>query len=570
MRTIALILILLLTLSSLQPTIAQQQAVIKVVDPSGKPLEGVDVVLERGEERFRFQTNSTGHAIFLNLPEGAYDVKVLVDNVAVAEGSLDYPSQSYLELTAQISQLDMMVLNRDGEPVPDVRVVLRSSEGGVNRTITTGEDGRVVFERIPFSQIPGVGAYNITFLWRKVELLTRQVEVSQPEITLNITIPLIKVNMTVTNLEGEPVKGVTITLKSGELVFAEAAPDGYAEFVNIPSSEVPGVGEYLLNVSMRTRVGDIPIHSEKRALTESQRLDILTELGALEVKVVDEDGNPVNGLLVQLSNKLASNFTLATTDVNGTVTFRNVPLSIGKASAGEYIIQAIRQGILVGELRTVLDSPRMSVEIRVQRALTRITLRDYEGAVMPGYTITLRDEATGATFEETTGGDGSITLRLFFGTYNIEVEREGVKVFEGTIQIKGNEEELRIDSVNFPYRIDLKDGVGAPLTGVTLRVYLDDTPIHDASYSGPLTLRIPRPGKIRIDVVSGGELLHRETIFVDGPGGKTIRLRSYLALGGSVLALEDVGFYLALAAALAIMGLSILYARRGVRRRRES
>ena len=570
MRRLTTLIVILLILTSASLIEGQKQAIVKVVDPLGNPIDGVDVILEREGERFRFQTNSTGYAIFLNLPEGVYDVKVMIGDVAVAEGTLNYPSQDFLELTAQIATLNLTVLNMDNEPVQGVRVIVENRDGRVNSSVVTEKGGKAVLLRIPYSSIQEIGAYKIRFVRNDVELLAKEINISEPEIRLNVTLPLIRVNMTVTNLEGEPVKGVRITLKSGNLTFSEAAPDGVAEFVNIPSSNVPDVGEYLLNITMRTRAGDIPIHVEKRMLTESQHLDVLTELGRLQVRVVDEDGKPVIRVLIQLSNDLVSNFTLTTTDINGTAVFRNIPLSTGKASAGEYLIQAIRQGVLIGELRTFVDSPNVNVELRVKRAQTRIILRDFEGGVMDGYDVILRDEATGESFEATTGKDGSIRLRLFFGTYSIEVKKNDRTVFDGVLAVRSNEEELKVDSVNFPYRVELKDSFGASLRGIILRVNLDDILLHEAPYQEPVVMRVPYPGRLRVEVLRDGDILHRETLLVDGPGGQAIRLQSYIVLGDSIIALEDLGFAIALAASLAIIGLSAFYLRRGLRRRRES
>jgi len=550
-RTIACLIILILLPLLLGSAAAQpQQAVIRVLDPLGNPVPRAEVILTHGEELYRFVTNSTGHALFLDLPQALYNVSVRLGGVTVASGQLNYPQERTLTMTAQIAKINVTAVNMDGEPVEKVGFKLLSLGGAFNSTAVSDKSGKAYFVNIPYSSLEGVGDYKLEAWWEGAKLLTEDVRVSEPLLNLSLTLPLLNLNVTITNLEGENVPKVGVVLKAGNLTFSGSAPEGLATFSNLPSSDVEGVGEYLINVTMRTRVGDLPIYSETRAITSSQSLYLVAELAKLEVRVVDEDGEPVKGVAITVSNKLAANFTTLPVNVNGTALVENLPLSTGKIRAGTYIIQVFRRGRKIGEAETLIERPRAELKVEVNRATATLLLRDYGGAPLTGYKLTVSDQATGEHYEAVTDSQGAARFKLFYGTYLLEVVGEDHLVYRGSVDISAKEVEVKVESVNFPYRIELRDGFGAPLNGVHVKIYADEQPIYDAVADGsPISLKLPYPGKLRVDLYDpSGSLIHRVTLDARGPGRHVVRLKAYVNLGGGLVSLDDLGFSASLAA----------------------
>ena len=566
-------ILLLATLVALIPITSAEQgqepAVIKVVDPFGEPMKGVEVLLTKDGESFRFLTNSTGHATFTKLTPGIYNVSVIFKNVSVYSGELDYPSQRALEAVALLSRINLTLLNLDGKPVKGVVVTLSSSTKKFNMTTSSNTDGVVSFKYIPYSSLPDIGEYSLRVFKGSVTYFEGRLNISEPSIQRNLTLPLITLKVTTTNLEGEPVPKTTITLSARRFKESKRAVNGSATFENIPSSRLEDVGKYRFNITLWTRAGEIPIHFEERELLSSKQLYIVMDLAKLHVKVLDEDGVPVKGIRVWLSNKLAENFTSAVTDSRGVAEFNNVPLSGGKTKAGKYVVRVLKAGRVVGEEVVEVSKPRQELMVTVTRTMVKLSLTDYEDKPLSGYLVSLIDRETGERFNATTGADGSASIKLFFGDYWVEISKDGYLVYRGSAEISNGSFKLRVESVNFPYLLIVKDCFGKPIGSGSLRVRAGDEVIHESALTGqPIKLRLPRPTPLYIDIYADdGKLVQRSRVLARKPGQAEIILHDYIYLNG-LMPLEALGLVISAIVLAAFLGASglIIY-RRGFGRK---
>jgi len=571
-RKLIIILLLATLMASIPITFAEQHqepAVIRVVDPFGEPMKGIEVLLTKDGESFRFLTNSTGHATFTKLTPGRYDVSIIFKDVKVYSGELDYPSQRMLEAVALLSRINLTLLNLDGKAVKGIVVTLTSSTKKFNMTTSSNADGVASFKYIPYSSLPDIGEYSLRVFKGSVTYFEERLNISEPSIQRNLTLPLITLKVTATNLEGEPVPKTTITLSARRFKESKRAVNGSAIFENIPSSRLEDVGKYRFNITLWTRAGEIPIHSEERELLSSKQLDIVMDLAKLYVKVLDEDGVPVKGLKVWLSNKLAENFTSAITDSRGVAEFNNVPLSGGKTKAGKYVVRVFKAGRVVGEGVVEVSKLRQELRIMVTRIMVKLGLTDYEDKPLSGYLISLIDRETGERFNATTGTDGSASIKLFFGDYRVEVSRDGYMVYSGLVKISNSSFKLRVESVNFPYLLIVKDCFGNLIGSGGIKVRAGDEVIHESALTGqPIKLRLPRPTTLYIDIYAdGGKLVQRTRILAEKPGQAEIILHDYIYLNG-FMPLETLGLTISTIALAAFLGASglIIY-RRGFRRK---
>ena len=571
-RKLITILLLVTLVASIPITFAEQDqepAVIRVVDPFGEPMKGVEVLLTKDGETFRFLTNSTGHATFTKLTPGRYDVSVIFKDVKVYSGELDYPSQRVLEAVALLSRINLTLLNLDGKPVKGVVVGLSSSTKKFNMTTSSNADGVASFKYIPYSSLPDIGEYSLRVFKGSVTYFEERLNISEPSIQRNLTLSLITLKVTTTNLEGEPVPKTTITLSARRFKESKRAVNGSATFENIPSSRLEDVGKYRFNITLWTRAGEIPIHFEERELLSSKQLYIVMDLAKLHVKVLDENGVPVKGIRVWLSNKLAENFTSAVTDSRGVAEFNNVPLSGGKTKAGKYVVRVLKAGKVVGEEVVEVSKPRQELMVTVTRTMVKFSLTDYEDKPLSGYLVSLIDRETGERFNATTEADGSASIKLFFGDYRVEVSRDGYMIYSGLVEVSNSSFKLRVESVNFPYLLIVKDCFGNPIGSGEIKVRAGDEVIHESALTGqPIKLRLPRPTPLYIDIYADdGKLVQRTRILAEKPGQAEIILHDYIYLNG-LTPLETLGLTISTIALAAFLGASgfIIY-RRGFRRK---
>ncbi|RLG00170.1 MAG: hypothetical protein DRN49_03320 [Thaumarchaeota archaeon] len=572
LRKFIMAILLVSLIASIPITFAEQDqesAVIKVVDPFGEPMKGVEVLLTKDGEVFRFLTNSTGYATFTKLMPGKYNVSVIFKDVKIFSGELDYPSQRELEAIVLLSRMNLTLTNLDGKPVKGVVVMISSSSKKFNMTTSSDVNGVASFKYIPYSSLPDIGEYSLKVFKGSVTYFEEQLNISKPSIQMNLTLPLITLKVTTTNLEGEPVPRTTITLSAKKFKESKRAVNGSAVFENIPSSKLEDVGRYRFNVTLWTGVGEIPVHFEERELLSSGQLYIVMDLAKLYVKILDEDNVPVKGVSVWLSNRLAENFTSATTDSRGIAEFDNVPLSGGKTNAGKYSVKVLKAGRIIGEEIIEVSEPRQELKIVVTRMKVRISLSDYEGKPLSGYLVSLTDMETGERFNATTEADGSISLKLFFGNYRIDVSKDEYSIYSGLVKISNSSLKLKVEDVNFPYMIIVKDGFGKQIESGSIKVKAGDEVIHESALTGqPIKLKLPRPTTLYIDVYADdGKLIERTKILARRPGRAEITLSDYIYLNG-LIPLEVLGLMISIIALIIFLGVSgLLIYRYGIRRK---
>lgn len=552
------------------PVDAQQHDLtVRVVDPSGRPLERAEVILTRDVETYRFVTNSTGHAFFTGLSAGEYTVRVRLNRAVVAEGVLRIPDTSYMDLTAQISDVRIRLVDLGHRPAPSVEVRLTSRTRVAEFSGVTNEAGELSFTRVPYTSLRDVGGYSLRVAIGGLTVFSADnVSVDKPVHELEYRLPLLTLNITTVNLEGEPVDKTEIQLSGGNYTRTLRVDAGTAEARLIPSSELGSIGPYTINVTYTLGGVEYTVHSTKRSLYSSMQLDLILELAKLEVTVLDEEGKPLKDVVVSLSNNRAKNFSKTRTDEAGKATFTNMPLSHGVSQAGEYTVQAYRDGRMMAEKRVELVSSRASVTLRIERMGVELLLRDYGGSPLAGYEVTLVDPNTGEKYLGSTDASGRISLRIFPGTHEVQVSRGGKIVYRDVLDIGERVLTLDIERINFPLTLRVVDAFGGELRSAEILVRLGGEEIYRGPAALPLRLVIPHSGFLVVDIKSSGILLHRESFIVDSASEKVVRLGAYAEIFGILTPLELLASMIAVSASSLMIAVGAYTLYRGSRKRR--
>ena len=552
---LATLIAILMLFSSLMAAYCQEISLtVHVHDPLGKSLDGIEVRLIRGVEVRRFVTNSTGYAEFKYLEPGEYRLEVVVGNVTVGERAVRIPDDRLVDVEARMGEIELRLLNLDGEPVKGLKIELRA--GGYARSAESDDKGIVRVARVPYSDLRDVGVYSMIIKMDKLVIYKGSLEVVEPKVSRNITLPLANLRLTVVNLEGEPIPKIIVKLSSEGYSTEGRSDSGTIVFKNLPLSEVGGVGAYRVNVSMRVERGDMPIYYEERSIAVSANISLIADLARLRVRVVNEGGEPVKGVVVSLSNRLMVNFTSSQTDENGEAVFENVPLSRGVVNAGTYVVQAMRAGRMIGELRAEFEKPGTILDVVVMRGEQRLKLLDYHGRPLAGYLVRLVDEIGGESLNASTNDLGEVVFKIFHGPYIMEVYGDGRRIRSSSIQLAGGFLEIKLDEVNFPLSIKVVDAMGRSISSGRIEVSTEGRTLIRKELNGePVNLDLPYPVELRCDIYSDdGRLLHRELLHAYGPQELVVELRGYIFLGG-IMELEAV----AAAIVLAIIAACVLF-----------
>jgi len=564
--TVMILLMVPIMISSVKAQPAE--LIVRVIDPSGNPLERIEVTITKGIETYRFITNTTGYAIFSGLKEGTYIIQAKLDKVVVADTRIDFPKETSKTIVANISDIEIKIVDLDGKPVQSAQVRLLSKTGIAQYEVVTDEQGVAILNRTPYTSLNDIQGYDLTILVEGYEILhLTDVEINQPEQKLEYTLQLLSLNITTLNMEGEQISRANVKLQAGNYTKTVRTDKGVAKFIQIPSSSLEWIGEYTLNVTYTIGRIEYTVYSSKKMLTSSQAIDLVLELGSIEVTVLDEENKPLRNHLVSLSNQRSLNFTQLQTDEDGKVTFVNMPLSGGSSQAGEYIIQVYKLNKKMSEVRIDHSSAKSSVIMKVSRSSISLFLRDYNKDPLADYSVTLVDLDSGDQYAGTTNMNGVISFKIFPGRYRIEVYKDNTVFHKDEMNILGDSLTVTIKEINFPLAIKVVDSLGSNIKTGEVVVKLGGQQIYSGALDTLSSITVPHAGFITIDVKISGNLVWRETMLVDGPREHIIRLTSYVALFGNMLPLETLGLIVSVIFSLLLIILGGIMIHRGRKRR---
>ncbi|MCS7126564.1 MAG: carboxypeptidase-like regulatory domain-containing protein [Aigarchaeota archaeon] len=560
-----LLITFLLTALYYVPVDAQSpNLVVKIVDPLGNPLEKIEVLLAKDSESYRFVTNSTGYAVFSGLSKGSYSLKARIDKVIVAEAVVNFPTVSEIVVTANISELKIKLIDLDKKPVPSAKLKLVSSTGLAEYDVTSNEEGEAVITKIPYSTLKDIKGYNLKIMVEDYTIFsTSNLVVNEPKSLLEYTLPLLNLNLTMLNMEGEQVSRATIKLKAENYSRSVRVDRGFVSIKQIPSSDLEWVRTYTINVTYTVGGVEYTVYSAKRTLTTSQSLDLILELAKLEVLVLGDEDKPLRDVFIYLSNKRSQNFTQHETDEDGRTIFTNIPISSGTSQAGEYIVQLYKLNKKIGERRVEIISAKTTITFNIAKSPIQLYLRDYNKEPVTGYEVILTDIDSGEKYSGTTEHDGRLDLKMFPGRYDIQIAKNGKVIYKNVIDIVDSPLILDIEEINFPFKIQIIDTFANPIKNLDVLIRLGGEEVYSGTVEQLLTLTIPYSGYITIDIRSSGTLLWRETILADGPAEKTVRLDGYVDFLGLLLPIENVALMISVVASsiMIFIGLLIIYKR---------
>lgn len=564
--TVMILLIIFVMISSVKAQPAE--LIVRVTDPSGNPLERIEVTITKGIETHRFITNTTGYAIFSGLKEGTYILQAKLDKVVVVDTRIDFPKETSKTIVANISDVEIKMVDLDGKPVQSAQVRLLSKTGIAQYEVVTDEQGIAILNRTPYTSLNDIQGYDLTILVEGYEILhLTDVEINQPEQKLEYTLQLLSLNITTLNMEGEQISRANVKLQAGNYTKTVRTDKGVAKFIQIPSSSLEWIGEYTLNVTYTIGRIEYTVYSSKKMLTSSQAIDLVLELGSIEVTVLDEENKPLRNLLASLSNQKSLNFTQQQTDEDGRVTFVNMPLSRGSSQAGEYIIQVYKLNKKMSEVRIEHSYAKSSVTMKISKSSISLFLRDYNKDPLADYSVTLVDLDSGDQYAGTTNMNGEISLKIFPGRYRIEVYKDNTIIHKDELNILSDSLTITIKEINFPLAIKVVDSLGSNIKTGEVVVKLGGQQIYSGTLDTLSSITVPHAGFITIDVKISGNLVWRETILVDGPREHIIRLTSYVTIFGNMLPLETLGLIVSVIFSLLLIILGGIMIHRGRKRR---
>ena len=318
---------------------------------------------------------------------------------------------------------------------------------------------------------------------------------------------------TVTDTDGDPVGGLEIELRNLDTGSTERR-------VTTRSDGTYGPNQVRANVNYTVRVvadeweGTAPQVNVTIGETETINVDVERTVGELSVKATDGDGDPVDGVTVEVIDDdtgavAAANVTAA----DGTIPA--VTLDPGAYTAritdNDWQSTADTVQLLAGERRTIaLEGTR--TESRVSGTVTNAA-----GDPIDGATVTIRNASTGGTVASaTTSSDGTWgPLVVSSGRLRLDATASGYQAADRTIEVSPGENTSR------QFTLEATGGI---------RIAATDTALEDGTLTTQVGLRneaeVTRQANVSVTV--DGTTRAGRTVSLAGGETRTVTLETDL------------------------------------------
>ena len=569
MKSARVLLVAVLFLLSLGLTARAQDetASIRVVDQEGNPQVATTVILSTATVKKSFFTNGTGWAEFVGLSPETYNVSVLYSDVVIATDTMTIPEEKVRTVTVLLKDLSVRLLDLGGDPVSDREVVLISERGGFTQTRETGKDGEAVFQSLPYSSIETIGPYDLNVEYKEVKVVEASVSVPVSELTL--TARLLDLNVTVTDLRGNPVKDASVLVRSTKSTVVsemKSTSAGSALFEELPASGLPEVGEYEVSATVR----QVVVFNQTRGFDESLNLSAVASLGELSLKVVDESGDPIPEVLISVSNEANPSYGTYDTDSEGQAVLGEMPLSTTKA--GQYNLVFKRGGVKAKEFNfsLSLSQPFAEETVTIERIEVHISVKDFRGNPVANVAIELTDLSLpdGKIVASTSHG-GLAEVEALPGAYTVTVQYRGHELVSRIVAVNQSTLEIAGVAVDFPVTIVVVDSSGNPLSGAVARAIFGGESLFEGEVgrNGSFDVTVPYSGPLTVSVEVGGVLQAVETIPVDRPTTQYVTLRSIVVFAGFHLSVGTLMAAVTVLVIVVFVGLNVAVRRKMLTKR---
>jgi len=538
LRTATLSCILLLLMLLVPVSQAQEPSLtVYVYDLEGNPRQGVELVLSNSTFRRTFTTLAQGRAEFRVLSPGTYNLSATLDGVLVAQETIEIPRQSPLNLTIQVRGVRILVTDVTGGPVQGLSVELRATKGAVVRRGSTGADGAVKLSDLPISSLKDVGPYLLIARLGPAVVLNETLEVARDTSSHNSTAAVAWVGLEVVDSAGNPLNFTAVLTASRYNYSARLDPQ---KPTLLPTEDA--VGAYVMRIEKTYEGAPRPIELLRRevSIRGPQNISLILDVGDLYLKVQDDDGEPLRGLMVEVSSEKLGLISRAVTGATGALTLRSIPFSEGEPSAGVLEITVYKEGVAVARdsILFLPGSSQHTLVVNLVEAVVKLVKRG--GDPLANATVRLVDLVTRRVMTQSSDLLGRTIFRLLPGLHEFSISYMGVTVSSGRLNATQGDNIIAVENVDIPFKIQVVDWAGTPITGARLAATWRGSPISlntdaPASYSGV----IPVPDWLTVDVYLGDRLVERRTLYVSSQAVYVLRVRGF-ALSGALVDVEVV------------------------------
>jgi hypothetical protein len=424
----------------------------------------------------------------------------------------------------------------------------------VQQQNVTADSGGIIYANwtVPFNATIGTYTLNITSI-------SANPTTKSPVDVQTFRVPGFDVNVTVRNLAGEPVAGLSVRVFEAGKSFVNSTSDVQG-FVPLRLE----IGGYLINASFRgVKVGERTID-----IIGIAAVDIACNLTNLRIVIMNQAGIriPNVGVFFKPDNR-----TLASSDINGTT----VEHSLLPVVTKPYVLNVSRydRPFNLTTIPTLLVNNSAVAWYNVTIICPTLTLRvnttTSTGQPVANARVKIRELRGGIFSQEDTDTNGIAILNSTFGKYEAEIyDANGIKLFETTLDLFQNVNlsiTLKLFGLTVTVKVVDYFGQGIPNANITLQFGSVISRSNLTQSDGSATFFGVDGGvyqiAVRLASQTGTSILKNVEV---APSTQTISIRMdrYVLLAGSLVETSQLAVVLLIVATVIVVLTIELYRRR--------
>lgn len=334
-----------------------QRYLFQAVDSGGSPLEGATIVVTQHLTEIAGETQEEGLFGPVEITSGGFDVRVVWRGVVVNSTTISVPfTEDVTEVVLWSGVYDSTITFVDSldEPLPDTPISITFANGSSTiRPVETDEGGQLRLERVPG------GSYSFLVYWQDVLVNSTSLLIESNE-PFTVSSSVYYASFEVVDDKDTPLEGafVIIAQANGSLALLETDPAGVFVLEKVPT------GRYSIKILWK----EVEVNSTRVEIVANTDFLIETDVFQLDIAVVDNGGNPVEGASVLIRRAPANQtFGVESTDEAGQARLIQLPVGVYNIDvdyATSYLLTPTR------------TSATSSVDLTSGRSVT-LTLADF-------------------------------------------------------------------------------------------------------------------------------------------------------------------------------------------------
>jgi len=351
---------------------------------------------------------------------------------------------------------------------------------------------------------------------------------------LTFTIIGYNVNVTVTNLGGLPVPGITVQCidVATDLVYNQTSDSSGQVFFNLGSG---------LN-KLTAYWNQVNIGAADITVTGDGNYTLICQLTDLKITVKTEEGTTMPFVLLAISYQYKNGDASQVASVSGQTGGNGYYILPSTLTNAEYHIAASSYG-------EVFNSGNDTLTISNAKAITEVTIicpsanvsigiTGYNDQAIASARVELVELSNGLFYSATTDASGVVTVHATYGTYRLRVYKDDALIRETQLKVfDDTRRQIKCTLYGIQLTVSVVDFFGSPIPNAYVTINGQQKASAFTASNGKATFSNIVGGDLQVvaELQDTLDAFQAVTVTVNEPGDIEVRLEKYVFLSGALM-----------------------------------